>query len=349
MDKIIKFLAYLIIVVTFLFFIDFVLFSKVLDLGASRYRANLENKHLFVPYPYVGFVSKDIAMSEPYSQYYTGNKLYSDEEKKIKIAFFGGSTSAYHDPEKEDSLPIPKYLEKILKERLNKDVVVVNYACGGAHHRQHLHMLLEFLPKFKPDIVVFYGGNNEILRPYSDDPRVNYPFDYFYKFELSTWKKFLLEYSTIISVLDKKFHLFDNNDLRERVGFRSEEWKEYLIKNYFETLNFSNTIVNSLDSDLFGKCKFVYVFQPINEYWGYEYSKSKYDYEISKELDEIIDKIRSGLPKLNTDTYDFYEKYNHFPKEVWYDNCHVRDDANQYMANEIADLLIDKYLKKYKK
>lgn len=84
MDRIIKFLAYLIIVVTFLFFIDFVLFSKVLDLGASRFRANLENKHLFVPYPYVGFVSKDIAMSEPYSQYYTGNKLYSDEEKRLK-------------------------------------------------------------------------------------------------------------------------------------------------------------------------------------------------------------------------------------------------------------------------
>jgi len=31
----------------------------------------------------------------------------------------------------------------------------MNYAAGGAAHRQHLHMLLEFMPEFKPDIVIF--------------------------------------------------------------------------------------------------------------------------------------------------------------------------------------------------
>lgn len=350
MDKIIKFLAYLIVLFFVFVLIDVFLFPKMIEILNSR---NLQKTHFFkvnrVEYPYIGLLEKKIAETEPYSRYYKENNIYKNNEGKIKIAFFGGSTSIFNDPEKPNSKNIPQYLERILSEKLKKDVVIVNYSCAGARHRQHLHMLLEFLPEFEPDIVIFYGGNNEILSPYSDDPRVNYPFDYFYKFEYPIWKKFLLEYSAVISVLDRKFNLFNDKKLSKKVGFRSETWKAYLIKNYFETLNLSNTIVSSLDSDLFGECKFISIFQPINEYWGFENSGIKYDYEISKELDGIIDKIRDDLPKLENDAYDFYHKYDHFPKNIWYDNCHVRDEANQYMANEIADLLIDKYLMKYKK
>ena len=345
MDKIIKFLAYLIVLFFIFVLIDIFYFNKVLGLGNLRYKTNLNDVSTKVEHPYVGFIEKGIASSEPYSVYYTGEKIYLNNEGKIKIAFFGGSTSAYHDPEKEDSLPIPKYLEKILKERLSKDVVVVNYACGGAHHRQHLHMLLEFLPKFKPDIVVFYGGNNEIMQTYGDDPRPNYPFNYFYKSEFPTWKKFLMEYSAIIGALNEKLNFWSEEDVRNRINFRSKQWEEHLIKNYFETLDLSNTIVSSFSSDLFGKCKFVSIFQPINVDY---YLETDVEKQIAAEQDAIITYIRGELPKLSY-SYDFYHKYDHFSEEVWYDICHVRDEANQYMAKEIADLLIDKYLKKYEK
>ena len=163
MDKNVKFLACFIVLFHIFVLIDVFCFNKVLGFGNLRYKTNLNDVNTKVEYPYVGFVEKEIASTEPYSMYYTGNKIYSNNENKIKIAFFGGSTSAYNDPERRYSKNIPQYVEKILKERLCKDVVVVNYACGGAHHRQHLHMLLEFLPDFKPDIVVFYGGTKQSL------------------------------------------------------------------------------------------------------------------------------------------------------------------------------------------
>ncbi len=44
-----------------------------------------------------------------------------------------------------------------------------------------------------------------------------------------------------------------------------------------------------------------------------------------------------------------YNTYDNLPNDIWFEYCHVRDIANRYMANKIANLLIQDYLQKYKK
>jgi hypothetical protein len=331
-DKIVKIAAYIILVVFIFILIDIFVFNRMLGFGNSRYKLNL-NADYKIPYPYVGFVDKKIAEAEPYSMYYTGRKLYDNNEGKIKIAFFGGSAAAYRDWETPNSYSIPEYLEQRLKEKLNKDVVVINYASGGAIHRQHLHMLLEFMPKFKPDIIIYYGGHNETIQYYGDDPRPGYPFNYFYRQDFQTWKRFLLEYSAIIGVLDEKFNIWNKNKLYKRIGFGTNKWEKEIIDNYFETIDMSKKVANTFDSELFGKPIFITIFQPLNYPEG----------------DQILlDSVREKFGTI-TDSYDYYHKFDDLPKDIWYGYCHVKDPANRYMAEEIANMLTDKYLKKYKK
>jgi|GEM_PF-1596738 len=337
LNKVVNIAAYLLIATLLCALIDVFVFNRMMDLGNSRFRHNLVHKYIMAKHPYTGFIEQRLAAGEPYSMYYNGTELYKNNENKIRIAFFGGSTSAYNDPEKPDSKNIPQYLEQKLKQKLNKDVVVLNYACGGAHHRQHLHMLLEFLPKFKPDIVVFYGGNNETVQYYEADPRPGYPMNFFYEAEFQTWKKFLIQYSAVLShILGNKFEARMHNVLNNRVKYKSPEWKQSIINNYLETLHFSRIISESFKSDLFNEnTKFIAVFQPVRIMSGYD-----------SDVMDIISGIRKRLPAY---AYDFYNKYDNLPESIWYDICHVKDEANQLMADEISELLINKYLKKYKK
>lgn len=335
-NRIILFAAYLIVILAIFAALDVFVFNRMLGYGSSRLHHNLTDVSTKVDYPYIGFAEKQIAAAEPYSMYYTGRKLYQNNENKIRIAFFGGSTGAYGDPDTPDSLTIPEYLEQLLKERLKKDVVVINYSCGGAHHRQHLHMLPEFMPKFKPDIVLFYGGNNETVQAFGDDPRFSYPFNYFYKAEVQTWKKLFFEYSAIGGILyDRYFEADILQKLRSRVKFRSPEWQQKMIDNYIDTLELSNKITKTFKSDIFGSAVFIAVFQPLNLSFGPEWT-------------EPVEGIRKKLPELKY-TYDFFHKYDNLPDNIWHDSCQVRDEANRFMASEIADLLTEKYLKKYKK
>ncbi|MBQ9246169.1 SGNH/GDSL hydrolase family protein [bacterium] len=337
LNKIINICAYIVVVMIVLVLIDFFIFNKLLNLGNHRCKQHSLDEYILVEYPYVGFIDKKIAKTEPYSMYYTGNKMCENADNKIKIALFGGSTLSYNDAENKNSLNIPQYIEKILNDKLNKGVVVYNYSCGGANHRQHLHMLLEFLSDINPDIVVFYGGNNETVQYNATDPRPGYPFNYFYKAECPTWKKFLMEYSAVFSyVIGNRYIDGKINDIRAKIGWKSDEYKQKIVENYIDTIEQANKIAGLYKSEVFGQTKFISIFQPINQNLGYDVDS------------DVINEIRNRIKNIDF-AYDYYQKYDELPQDIWYDNCHVNDEANQLMANEIAELLIDKYLKEYKK
>lgn len=330
-NKIIFWISYTIFVLFVFVIVDVFVLKGIFKIGNQRLSNNLQAVQCKVEYPYAGFISRSIAETEPFSIYYTGEEIYKDTENKIKIAFFGGSTAAFNDNQVPDSKTIPQYLESILKNKLKKDVVVINYACGGAHHRQHLHMLLEFLPKFKPDIVIYYGGNNETIQAMTDDPRFSYPFNYYYKAEMPIWIKMIAEYSAIGGVLYDKIDKYFLEKVRKRIRSGTPKYYKAMEDNYIETIKLSKNVTNTFKSKIFGNAVFVSIFQPLNIIPA-----------------KVVDETRRKLKSLDY-AYDFYNKYDKFSKDIYYDYCHVKDEANQYMAGEIADLLINKYLKKYKK
>ena len=329
-NKIVLIVAYIIILIFLLIIFDIFFCNRLLHLGSIRY--NFSNDMTAYSYPYVGFVGQDIATSDKNCKYYNGNKLYDNIDNKIRIAFFGGSATVGSDT--PGAHTIPQYIEEDLKEKLKKDVVVINYSCCACINRQHLHMLLEFMPKFKPDIIIYYSGNNEILQPYWHDPRPGYPFNYYYTNDLKTWEKFLLQYSAIIGLIDDKLHIWNISTVRDRIGYGSEEWEDEIINNFFETLILSKAVINTFHSDLFGTPKFLDIFGPF---------KTRNEAE-----ERLLTKTKQQLPSYEF-IYDFNNKYDSLPDEVWIDSNHVGDEANRLMAKEISDLIYEKYLKEYKK
>ncbi len=311
-------------------FFDIFIFRHLLGFGSVYTKMNY-NEFDKVAQPYAYFVHPDVARATKGNILYDGSSLWYPEppgEKTLKIALFGGSTAGYPDFGTPGSKTMPQYLADRLNEKFNGNVAIANFGSSGGHHRQHLHMLFEFLPEYKPDIVLYYGGNNETAL-YIDgyDPRPGYPINFFYKEEFSTWKKFLLENSAIIGAWYDRFgSSSDIAKLREKAGFESPEWNQEMVDKYFESLEFSQFVSTSFKSEYFkGNTRFVAFFQPF------------------KPLDEAnewqIKEIRKQIPSYKY-LHDIHDAYDGLGESIYYDNCHVNDEANRHMAELLAEKIM---------
>jgi hypothetical protein len=144
-----------------------------------------------IPAPYVMFTGKPNALG--HNEFgFPGPSLNSAGPDDFIIAFFGGSTGYMGDP------PIARVVESELNKILHVKVFVANYSVVSSNHRQHLHAMIEYLPKFKPDLVVFYGGYNETISYAYYDPRPGYPYNFFYREETSPLTKLLIQNSALV-------------------------------------------------------------------------------------------------------------------------------------------------------
>ncbi len=257
---------------------------------------------------------------------FKGDFFDKASKNDIKIAFLGGSTGYWGEP------PIANLLEEELSKRLNKKVFVANMSVVSSNHRQHMHFILEYLPKFNPDIVIFYGGYNETVQNYVYDPRPGYPFNFYYRNELPTYKKILVEYSALFGTLEYKYNLISNlNKLREQENIYSDTWKNKVVENYFQTLELSKKVTETIDSNYFGKTKFYAFYQP---------------YRVPAEFMKMDNKIKEKAKETDY-LYDVSDTYKPLGEKIWGDEVHVTQEANEVMAKKIADIL-EKKLKEKK-
>lgn len=328
-----KFFKTLIYIIALIIFFDVFIFRHCLNFGSQFLNENInDSRKPSQPYSY--FIDYNVAMATKGNVAYNGNSLWYPQEPDkdtLKVALFGGSTAIYTFPSL-NNIPgktLAIYLCDALASKLHKKVAIANFACPGANHRQHLHMLLEYLPKYKPDIVIFYGGNNETAQYIQNhDPRPGYPFNFFYRSDLPVWKKLLLENSAIAGVLYDRFGFLSNiEELRRKAGYETESWNQEIVTNYFETLELSKVITNSFSSSFFGKAVFIALFQPFKT--------------IDYAHDTQTTAIKAKIPSYNY-IVDLHNKYDKFDEKMWVDKCHVHDEANKYMANVIADTIIKK-------
>jgi hypothetical protein len=201
---------------------------------------------------------------------------------------------------------------------------VANYSVVSSNHRQHLHGIVEFLPQFKPDLVIFYGGYNETLQNAFYDPRPGYPYNYFYRSETSPFAKLLLENSAIIGEIDKRFGVFTGlAKLRKKEQPFSDAWNKRIIDKYFETLALANSVVSMIESNRYGKTKFLAFYQP---------------YQVSKEFLSAHNEIKNRIRTM-TYTFDVSSEYDALGKEVYLDIVHVNQHAHEVMGAKIAKIV----------
>ncbi len=279
-----------------------------------------------IPAAYTGFVS-DVIMENQNS--YDKVNFFKSGNTTLKIAFFGGSTGEQLNEE---------YLNKKFKEYFKQDVELRNLSCTSSNHRQHLHMILEILPKYNPDIIVFYGGVNELTQPLWYDPRPGYPYNFYYKAETSPLKQFLIENSALISTLEyRKRNITHFTKLVKEYKPNSEEWWNDIIYKYFETLDLANKVAGTLNSNFYGKTKFIAFYQPYNMNFLDEYENV------------MNNKVRQRIKNYNY-IVDIYNEFDDFKPDIWVDYCHVKKEsgANEHIIDVMAKITADRFSNKKK-
>ncbi len=304
-------LLYFLFLISVFVVADVFLLRKILGFGYPR---NYER----YPAPYVMFVGWP--GSKPNNAHgFWGKDLDEAKEGDLKVAFFGGSTGYMGDP------PIPVVVENRLQEMVNVPVFVANFSVISSNHRQHLHMLVEYLLKRKIDVVIFYGGYNETVQHAYYDPRPGYPFNFFFQEEASPWIKILLEYSALAGEIDRKYRgvISGLSEMREHYHPFSTEWNDQIVDTYFETLALAHKIVSTIDSDYLGKAVMLAVYQP---------------YQVPEEFLSSHHIIRRRMAELSYG-YDLSNLYDPLGKDVYTDIVHVSQKANDLMGETIAKII----------
>jgi len=311
--SLISFIFYLVILISVF---DVLVFRKCFRFGYPRHYEE-ENIQRY-PAPYVEFIGKPNVRD--HNEYgFRGPSFKESEPEDLKIAFFGGSTGQKGNP------PIPKIVEMELEKLLGVSVFVANYSVTSSNHRQHLHGIIEFLPQFKPDLVIFYGGYNETMQSAYYDPRPGYPFNYFYRSETGPLIKLLIENSAIIGEIDKKRGVLTGlAKLRTMEQPFSDDWNKRIADKYFETLRLSHDVTGSIESKRFGKTKFMAFYQP---------------YQVPRKFMSTHDDIKKRISAVNY-VFDVSSEYDAFGSGAYTDSVHVNQRANQTMGSAIARIIV---------
>lgn len=274
------------------------------------------------PKPYIEFAGLPDALDHNEYGYRFNTK---NSEGDLNIAFFGGSTGYDGSP------PIATLLEDLLREKFDgRKINVANFSVVSSNHRQHVHNIIESNQKFKPDIIIFYGGYNETAQTAFYDPRPGYPYNFFYRAETSSWKKILLEQSPIGNTINRvgaKYGWFDLtrlSNLRSEVNLFSQEWEANVYHNYFQTLSYAKKLANAFGSS---RCqpdaKFRAFYQP---------------YQVPQSLASLNKKIRELIHNFDY-IHDVSETYSN-NEHVYVDIVHVTQEGNRLMAKKIFDKII---------
>lgn len=183
---------------------------------------------------------------------------FDDRENSYNIAIFGGSTAYNGTP------PIIELVSTMLEDQ-GISVDTFNFGSVSSNHSQHVHRLLEFSDRYRFDLVIFYGGGNESLQYASYDPRPGYPYNFFFRNELASWKQTLLRTSSILGAVD----IYSGGVITGLRSLKAEhidtQWTNDVVDNYWRDLALANSITKTIiQPNRCSSSKFLSVLQPGN-------------------------------------------------------------------------------------
>ena len=183
---------------------------------------------------------------------------FRNSKDSFNVAMFGGSTTYLGNP------PIIEIVrDELLKQNIN--INVFNFGSISSNHSQHVHRLLDFSDRLNLDLVIFYGGWNEVVNYTNYDSRPGYPYNFFFRNELNPLLQSLIRYSSIVGTFD----MLTNGSIsglkliREATILSDPEWSNKLIINYWRDLKLANNITAKIIKPNYcNKTNFVSIIQP---------------------------------------------------------------------------------------
>jgi hypothetical protein len=271
-------------------------------------------------------------------------------ENEFRLVLLGGSTIA------NGFAPISSFLEDELRSQGFTNVKVYNLGAVSSVSRQDILRILIDLSGYLPDLIIHYGGGNDLVM--GTDKRLNFPHrfihyeinqfltkstsDYDWFLGLAMGSSFLRDQQLIQSLVQKRM------EEKVRIFVPPDSEIEHLrVQAYLENMKWGNILSEKIGA------KFISVFQPVLSFKGF----------ISTEEAKYISSSVKSYGKMQRDIY--YSKKTKFEKDfriidcsnvfneirdtVFTDYMHIIDKANIYPARCILDYLIkNDYLLKHK-
>jgi hypothetical protein len=264
---------------------------------------------------------------------------------EYRIICLGGSTIVSGEP------TIPEILQRSFDADGNADIRVYNFGVVSSVSGMELARVVFELPRFEPDMIVMYNGGNDVLTPFTWDPRPGSPFNFAVYEHNPILESEIGEYPTLLLLAygsnilrnywRRKFtySFVPMAKLQSDVQYNTDEWRSKIADVYVSHLVMASTVAEATDS------RFLAFFQPILYYKaelvGGESRFASDDFaahavqtrelvleriQIARENEELIIRDLSGLFEEDVDG-------------VFVDNIHIRQRAKYRVSEAIYEEL----------
>jgi hypothetical protein len=224
-----------------------------------------------------------------------------------------------------------------------------------------LAKILFEISDLEPDMIIMYNGGNDILQPWSWDPRPGYPFNFIAYENHPLLDKDLKSYPTIAllaygsnimrylfrSYFVKKFIPLE--EVRKKSKYRSVEWKEKIAKIYVNNLIKADKISKAFGANFIAFYQPMLYFKEVSSVSDEEKSyfrkgggRGKFAREMRK---IIIDRIEKARREYGIEIVDLSSIFESESNWIFTDMIHIKQEAKQIVAQAIYDNII-KVIKK---
>lgn len=265
------------------------------------------------------------------------------ENDEIRVLLFGGSTVEWSK--------ISKFLQRALKEKSNKNYKVYNVGISSSVTMQDVNRLMVDFYDAKVDIVIFYGGGNDIQM---EGTRVGYP-HLFHIIEANPLLvgsngdpdlfNLILYSSHLFRKLFPRYfneNLYNPKSTQKWNDFdpKDESEQEALYKKrgdfYLKSLRLGSLISKSVNAD------FIAVFQPLRANFV---DLSNYGFNEAEKIFQafVLEKYKASLTSV-FDLYDFTKIFDGHKENFFKDPIHISENSNGDMiiGYKIADLILSR-------
>jgi hypothetical protein len=316
------------------------LFSRILIPYKTDFDRNISS-NARKPYPYIQFKG-DSAFNQKIN-YPQKESMPQKGDSEYRIFLLGGSTVTGGSP------PVTAIIQTNFAKAGYSDVHVYNMGVISSNANMEMARVVYEVIDYKPDLILFYNGGNDIMMPFNHDPRPGYPYNFcayegnvFYDTDNYPALALIAYKSNLLKVLFRNYftNAFGKKDkLREQVSYRTELWENKIANEYVSAISKTDKIAKAFGAE------FMVFLQPTvyykNKCSANENSYKRTDKPEYKFNNSVRQKI---LEKINTAGLthftDLTTIYQNDTTEYFIDVIHTNQHGIQIVADRMfADIL----------
>ena len=260
---------------------------------------------------------------------------------EFRIFILGGSTVFLGSP------PITVLLEEEFKKNGHPNVRVYNFGVVSSVSGMELSRIVFQMSELEPDLIVMYNGGNDILHPFSWDPRPGYPFNFIVYENNPLLESDVRHYPTFAlfaygsNILRSLFpDYFRNtfvplNQVREEAQWGSKQWADKIAKIYVNNLVKAKKISSVFEAD------FLVFFQPLVYYKNrLSPEEEKFFYPSQKKFvtytrTKIFSRIEEVTKDDRMNIVDLSRIFENTSEWVFEDDIHIQQSKKEVVAQSM--------------